>query len=51
MKLSNCLGEGNLNFCCIGSWESYLGQSVSQIIIIIILSSRVGTSTNKNIDH
>ena len=30
MKLSNYLGEGNLNFCCIGSWESYLGQSVSQ---------------------
>ena len=30
MKLSNYLGEVNLNFCCIGSWESYLGQSVSQ---------------------
>ena len=30
MKLSNYSGEGNLNFCCIGSWESYLGQPVSQ---------------------
>ena len=50
MKLLNYLGEGNLSCCCEGSWENYLDQSVSKIIIII-LSLRVGTSTNKNIDH
>ena len=49
MKLSNYLGEGNLSCCCKGSWENYLDQSVSKIIIIPSL--RVGTSTNKNIDH
>ena len=45
------LGEGNLIFCCMGSRENFLGWSLGKIIIIIILSFRVGISKNKIIDH
>ena len=44
------LGEGNLIFCCTGSRENYF-WSVGRQNIIIILSFRVDTSKNKNIDH
>ena len=41
-------------FCCTGSRENYIGsvgRSVGKVIIIIIVSVRVGISKNKNIDH
>ena len=48
--LKASLGEGNLIFCCMGSRENYF-ESVCKIVIIIILSFRVGTSKNENIHY
>ena len=46
------LGEGNLIFCVRVVRRITSGRSVGQIIIImIILSFRVGTSKSKNVDH